>query len=84
MKENSYRWFENKDCRYYPCHNLEEINCMFCFCPLYYADCGGKYSMVGTVKDCSLCTIPHSPSGWDYIVDKIREINEKKQIESRG
>ena len=35
--ENSYRYFENRACKYYPCHEVEndEMNCLFCFCPLY-------------------------------------------------
>ena len=34
--ENSERFFENKDCKYYPCHDgLEHINCLFCYCPMY-------------------------------------------------
>ena len=32
--ENSYRFFANKDCKYYPCHQgLEAFNCLFCYCP---------------------------------------------------
>ena len=34
--ENSYRFFENKECQYYPCHKgIENMNCLFCYCPLY-------------------------------------------------
>ena len=35
---NSYRFFQNKECEYFPCHkteNEEEFNCLFCYCPLY-------------------------------------------------
>ena len=39
-------YFENRDCDYYPCHDAEHINCMFCFCPLYpKEDCGGDFVM---------------------------------------
>ena len=44
--ENSYKFFENKDCKYYPCHKgLDKINCLFCYCPLYTLGkaCGGRY-----------------------------------------
>ncbi len=34
--EHSYRFFENRDCEYFPCHQgLTELNCLFCYCPLY-------------------------------------------------
>lgn len=33
---NSSRFFENRACAYYPCHrDIEQINCMFCYCPMY-------------------------------------------------
>ena len=28
--KNSYRFFENRDCQYFPCHQgLEDFNCLF-------------------------------------------------------
>lgn len=34
--ENSHRFFENRECKYFPCHKgLEDFNCLFCYCPLY-------------------------------------------------
>ena len=33
---DSYRYFKNRACQYYPCHKgIEELNCLFCYCPLY-------------------------------------------------
>ena len=32
--ENSYRYFENRACKFYPCHDMEHLNCLFCYCPL--------------------------------------------------
>lgn len=74
----SYKFFSNKDCEYYPCHNMENINCLFCFCPLYSKkDCGGNYSILDNkVKDCSKCTLPHFENGYDYIIDKIYNIDK--------
>ncbi len=34
----SYKFFENKDCEFYPCHKVSEQNCLFCFCQLYNLD----------------------------------------------
>lgn len=37
---DSYRYFENRACQYYPCHKgIEELNCLFCYCPLYTLKC---------------------------------------------
>lgn len=82
----SYKFFTNKECEYYPCHNVENINCLFCFCPLYFlGKCGGNYMVLENgLKDCSKCTIPHSEKGYDYIIKKIKKINEnsiKKKTE---
>ncbi len=73
----SYKYFENKECDFYPCHNLEKQNCLFCFCPLYTMECDGDYEMIpdkkgGLVKDCSNCVLPHLDNGYDYIVERIK------------
>lgn len=83
MSNNSYRFYKNNACEYFPCHkteNTEEFNCMFCYCPLYFAeDCGGNSSCHEGIKDCSNCMIPHLKGGYDYINQKIVEINKKKR-----
>ena len=78
--ENSYRFFQNKDCEYFPCHKVtdsSDFSCLFCYCPLYALGdrCGGNctYTEEG-VKDCSGCLIPHSPAGYDYINGKFGEL----------
>lgn len=76
--ENNYKYFCNKDCRYYPCHEIpegSEFNCLFCFCPLHGLGdkCGGNYQMIsnGTIKDCSNCIFPHLPESYDVIIQKL-------------
>ena len=55
---------------------LSVFICLLCFCPLYLMDdCGGKYSHIRGIKDCSECMIPHAPKGYDYICDKFRVHN---------
>lgn len=74
--KNSHKFFNNKDCKYFPCHtqiNKEEFNCLFCYCPLYFIKkCGGNYSYIdiGTkkIKDCSACLVPHKKDSWEHIV----------------
>lgn len=80
--ENSYKFFQNTACEYFPCHkvkNSEDFNCLFCYCPLYALGdkCGGNctYTEAG-IKDCTNCLIPHSPAGYDYINDHFRLIAE--------
>ncbi|MBQ4430118.1 MAG: Lar family restriction alleviation protein, partial [Synergistaceae bacterium] len=36
LKRNSYRFYQNTDCEYYPCHQVadtENFSCLFCYCP---------------------------------------------------
>lgn len=72
--ENSYKFFENKECKYYPCHNgVKNINCMFCFCPLYNIEnCPGNYQIIETngkkIKDCMNCIFPHKAENYDIIM----------------
>ena len=50
-----------------PCHNIENLNCYFCYCPFYGEECkinspSVKYvtnSLGKKVLDCSDCNFPH-------------------------
>lgn len=72
--KNSSRFFENRECEYYPCHgDIEEINCMFCYCPLHSKEkCPGTPLYIENngrkIKDCSGCTYPHDPKNYDTIM----------------
>lgn len=74
---NSYRFFENKECQYFPCHaGLEEFNCLFCYCPMYPKEkCPGKLEYIQVngkkMKSCSNCTFPHRPENYDIIVANL-------------
>ena len=73
---SKYKFFCNKDCEYYPCHKgLSEINCLFCFCPLYRDEnCGGNFTVLGNgIKDCSNCVFPHVPANYDKIIERLRQ-----------
>ena len=79
-RKPSSRFFCNRECEYYPCHDMpggEEINCLFCYCPLNpYEDCGGNYVMLENGwKDCSACVLPHLD--YDYVVDKLKQLHGK-------
>lgn len=76
--KNNYKFFQNRECEYFPCHKVgknceENFSCLFCYCPLYLIeDCGGNYKILENgIKDCSECILPHY--NYDYIVDKIME-----------
>lgn len=78
---NSHKFFANKDCKYYPCHNIydcetqsTDMNCLFCYCPLYpLENCGGNFSILSNgIKDCSTCSLPHYPNSYNYIISKLR------------
>ena len=74
IMQNSYRYFQNSECEYYPCHKGEEnINCLFCFCPLYYMEkCPGDYKYIEVkekkIKECTNCTFPHKAENYDLII----------------
>ena len=79
MKEhkNSAAFFANKQCRYYPCHeNDEDINCLFCYCPLYHMDCPGNYEMTEaggkTIKNCKDCVYPHMADNYPEIIKRLK------------
>lgn len=58
----SYKFFQNKECEFFPCHGIADQNCLFCYCPLYYQgkECGGNYYILPNgIKDCSNCTKNH-------------------------
>ncbi|MBQ4565050.1 MAG: cysteine-rich small domain-containing protein [Oscillospiraceae bacterium] len=78
----SYKFFQNKACEYFPCHqgaDPERFNCLFCFCPLYALgeNCGGNYRYTEDgIKDCSGCRVPHVPENYDRICSRFAEIAE--------
>ncbi|MCL2883692.1 MAG: cysteine-rich small domain-containing protein [Coriobacteriia bacterium] len=81
--KNSYKFFNNQGCKYFPCHSLPErygkddFNCLFCFCPLYFLGekCGGHFSFDPEkgVKVCEDCNLPHVPEYYDTILAKLKE-----------
>ena len=76
--ENSYRFFSNKDCEYYPCHKgTDNMNCLFCYCPLYRLEkCPGNpvYIEAGDriIKSCQECTFPHRAENYDTIMKFLK------------
>lgn len=77
-----YRYFQNRECAYFPCHRgleEQEFNCLFCYCPLYaLADrCGGNFTYTEQgIKDCSKCLIPHRRENYQRIMDKMKDVME--------
>lgn len=68
--QNSYRYFANTECQFFPCHDIDTLNCLFCYCPLYNYECQGNYIILSNgIKDCSNCNLPHVENGHDYIID---------------
>lgn len=76
--ENSHRFFENRECQYYPCHKgISEINCMFCYCPMYsFSNCPGNPEYIERdgcmVKKCTGCTYPHIPENYDNVMKVLK------------
>lgn len=77
--ENSYKYFKNTDCKYYPCHKgLDDFNCLFCYCPLYHMrNCPGNKQYIQKdekeIKVCTDCTFPHKPENYDKIITILKK-----------
>jgi len=85
--ENNYRFFNNGECRYLPCHDapdVEKFNCLFCYCPLYSLgdNCGGNFKRSGEkkIKNCEDCCLPHQPEYYDVIMQKLADANKKTAV----
>ena len=81
MRSNDHSYFCNRECKYFPCHENagEDFNCLFCYCPLYALGdkCGGNFRFTDNgIKDCSRCMLPHSPKGYDYVIEKFDEVSK--------
>ena len=91
MKKQDHSFYQNKDCRYFPCHekaNAETFNCLFCYCPLYALGdkCGGNCSYTENgIKRCEKCTVPHGEKGYEYVLSKFSMLAElaKKREDSK-
>ncbi len=75
----SCKFFQHKDCEYFPCHvntEAERFNCLFCFCPLYALgkNCGGDFTYTNGIKDCSACLYPHRAENYEAICARFDEI----------
>ena len=77
-----YAFFQNRECEFFPCHkgaDLENFNCLFCYCPLYALGkkCGGNCSFTESgIKDCSGCLVPHRRENYGRIVARFGELCE--------
>ena len=73
----AHDYFENHSCKYYPCHEAEHINCLFCYCPMYsQPSCPGNPTYIDKgdrrIKNCSGCTYPHKRENYANIMKLLR------------
>lgn len=92
MRSNSYRFFQNRECEFFPCHEVQDeddFNCLFCYCPLYLDDnCIGspEYIITGRgqqIKDCSSCLVVHRPEMYDKVIAHLRRQDEILRVDLR-
>ena len=83
-----YKFFQNSQCEYFPCHKTKDkdkFNCLFCYCPLYALGdkCGGNFQYTEEgIKDCGECMMPHGENGYEHIMshmDKVMELGRKQK-----
>ncbi len=75
--DNSTTFFANRDCKYYPCHTCsEDINCLFCYCPLDHMDGPGDYTFIEKegkkIKNCKDCTYPHLAGNYANVIKLLK------------
>lgn len=84
--KNNFKFFQNRDCAYFPCHSIDEdkLNCLFCYCPLYALGdgCGGTpVFLENGIKSCEHCIAPHNgEQGWDFVSGKLGKIMELAKV----
>ena len=77
--EDSSRYFSNRACKYYPCHkDADELNCLFCYCPLYsIKNCPGNPRFIekpdGLRKVCTDCSFPHRAENYEAIMEILKK-----------
>ena len=89
---NNYKFFQNRDCEFFPCHEVKDedkFNCLFCYCPLYFDEsCIGspEYIVNGRgqkIKDCSSCLVVHRPEMYDKVIAHLRRQDEILRVDLR-
>lgn len=86
----NYKFFQNKECEYFPCHETdrpEDFNCLFCYCPLYALGdgCRGNFRYTKTgKKDCTNCMVPHRRENYEYITGRYQELSEVVDLVNRS
>ena len=90
MLKADFNFYQNTDCRYFPCHGtrkgtgaipVEDFNC---YCPLMFIPCSGNYKLLESgFKDCSACTRNHDKNSWRFVVARLREHMQVKVKFSR-
>ena len=86
--KNSFSYFQNRECEYFPCHKTknENFNCLFCFCPLYALgdQCGGNFAYTDKgIKDCSGCLRPHKRENYEGIQKQMMQVLEMVKKEDK-
>jgi len=78
--KNSYKFFQNKNCKYFPCHknidlNVKEEmnwNCLFCFCPIFPQRKTNAVCLV--CGPCEKCWFPHRAKNYERIIEMLKKL----------
>lgn len=89
MPKDSFKFFSNRECRYFPCHegaDPNNFNCLFCYCPLdTITNCGGNYTVTDDgMKDCSKCIYPHLSENYKEVVKKVKKRLDEYPFPANG
>lgn len=76
MPKNSWKYFVNKECEFFPCHkgaDSDNFSCLQCYCPIYW-HCGTRKGGL----DCKDCMFPHDPKMHDSLMESIKNIHKRE------
>ena len=86
---NTYKFYQNKQCEYFPCHDVADsssFNCLFCYCPLYLKEnCLGHPDYIlnakgQRIRDCSGCTVVHRPEMYEKVLEQLGQQDQEISI----
>ena len=88
-ENRGFSFLQNTKCEYFPCHitmaeDMDDFNCIFCFCPLYQLkNCGGVYVKLGNGhRDCSACIKPHRKENYGAIIERLQNASVVENMQS--
>jgi hypothetical protein len=73
---SKYSFFQHRECEFFPCHQDNNQNCLFCYCPLFNTEECVKLD-VNNINKCCYCKFPHIKNNYNKIIKKLKVLYGK-------